>query len=268
MLYEDQASDFDERAGIPPEAAEAAAQELAAIVGLSGGETLLEIGAGTGKLSLPLIRQPIHYIGFDRAPAMIAVFREKLARVGIDAEKSGIELLVADGDQRWPVADGSIDIIFSVRALHHLNAEHVVAETQRVLRPNGGWLVLGRIYRPQDSVKSVLRRHMRHLLRERGYFGRSHDAHADHVFAALESAGARRLPVHVAAQWSVPRTPNFAISAWEGKEGFWGLDLPADVKADVLAELRAWARAMIGDLDQPLEQKELFELSSIDLRIP
>lgn len=270
MLYEDQATDFDERAGIPPKAAEAVARELAPLVGLNGGETLLEIGAGTGVLSIPIMRGPIRYIGFDRSPAMIAVFSEKLRHAGLDradqaSGRPAPELLVADGEGTWPAADGSADLIFSARAVHHIDAAHVAAEVRRVLRPEGGWLVLGRIFRPKDSVKSVLRRRMRRLLEERGFIGHSHDRHADEVFSILEEHGGRRLPVHVAAEWSVPRTPNFAINAWEGKDGFWGLDLPADVKADVLASLRAWASEQFGDLDAPLEQKEFFELASINL---
>lgn len=271
MLYEDQATDFDERAGIPPEAAEAVAAELAPLVGLNGGETVFEVGAGTGVLSIPIIRGAVRYIGFDRSPAMISVFREKLRQAGLDQADEGNrrpapELLVADGEGRWPAADGSADVIFSARAVHHIDAAHVAAEARRVLRPEGGWLVLGRIYRPKDSVKSVLRRRMRHLLEERGFIGHSHDRHADEVFSILEEQGGHRLPVHVAAEWSVPRTPNFAINAWAGKDGFWGLDLPADVKAAVLADLRAWASERFGDLDAPLEQKEFFELASISLR--
>ena len=64
MLYEDQAAGFDERAAIPAEAVESMAAAVAEIAGLRQGDMLLEIGPGTGMLSLPLLRRPIRYIGF------------------------------------------------------------------------------------------------------------------------------------------------------------------------------------------------------------
>src|SRR5215212_3782692 len=102
MLYEDQAAGFDERAAIPAEAVESMAAAVAEIAGLRQGNTLLEIGAGTGMLSLPLLRRPIRYVGFDRSPAMLAVLRKKVEEAQLHAE-----LFVADGNRRWPAEDAS-----------------------------------------------------------------------------------------------------------------------------------------------------------------
>jgi len=262
MLYEDQAAGFDERTGLPPGADEAVAQALVGQVGLEPGDAWLEIGAGTGALSLPFLRLPVRYTGFDRSPAMLSVFREKMELEGLRGE-----LLVADGNERWPVEDGSIAVIFCARALHHLDDDHVVAEIRRVLRPSGGWLVLGRVRRPNDSVKSNLRRQMRRLLESRGYAGRSHDARSEGVFSRLEALGAERSPSIVAARWVRPHRPADSIASWEGKEGLAGIDLPADVKAEVLADLRRWAEKEYGDPTLPLAQEEIFELAPINVRI-
>ena len=48
MLYDDQAAAFDERAGVPPDAAEAIAAAVAEIVGPVDGQRWLDVGAGTG----------------------------------------------------------------------------------------------------------------------------------------------------------------------------------------------------------------------------
>jgi ubiquinone/menaquinone biosynthesis C-methylase UbiE len=187
MLYEDQAATFDERAAIPAEAGESVAAAVAEIAGLRQGDTLLEVGAGTGMLGLPLIGRPIRYIGFDRSPAMLAVFRKKLEEARLCAE-----LLVADGNGRWPAEDGSVAAIFSARAIHLIDVNHAVAETARVLRPEEGWLILGRVHRPDNSVKPALRRQMRKLLEEEGYSGRDHDAHVEAIFSTLEAIGGER----------------------------------------------------------------------------
>ena len=261
MLYDDQAAAFDERAGVPAGAAEAIATALVEMVGPVDGQRWLEVGAGTGGLSLPLLRLPIRYTGFDRSAPMLEVFRERADTAGLPAE-----LHVADGNARWPVEDASVDVIFSARALHHLDPEHAAAETRRVLRAPGGWLVLGRVRRPPQSPKSVLRRQMRRMLEAQGFAGRSHEARAGAVFAALERVGGLRMETRTAARWTGTHRPADSIASWEGKSGLAGIEVPAETKARVLAELRDWAAAEYGDLHQPLDQEESFELDAV--RVP
>ncbi len=258
MLYEDQAERFDARAGLPPGAAERIAETLADVVRLAPGETLLEVGAGTGALSMPLTRRPIRYVGFDRSPAMLAVFRRRLEAAGLRAE-----LHVADGNGRWPAPDGSVSVIFGARALHHLAVAHVVAEARRVARPEGARLAAGRVRRPKDAVPAVMRRELRRRLRRHGYEGAHHEAHTEAVFARLERAGGRRGPSRTAARWTARRSPADALTAWAQKAGLAGLELPPDVKARLLDELRAWAVARFGDPDEPRTHEEFFEIETI-----
>lgn len=261
MLYDDQAAGFDQRAGVPPDAVQAVAAALVEIAGPVDGQRWLEVGAGTGGLSLPLLRLPIRYTGFDRSAAMLEVFRERADAAGLVAE-----LHVADGNGRWPAEEGGVNVVFSARALHHLDPEHAAAETRRVLRAPGGWMVLGRVRRPPDSPKSMLRRQMRRMLEARGFAGRSHEARAGAVFAALEAAGGRRMEPRVAARWTGAHRPADSLASWEGKSGLAGIEVPTEIKARVLDELRGWALAEYGDIDRPLEQVESFELDAV--RVP
>ena len=271
MLYDDQALSFDDRAGLPAEACMAVADALADLVGLTEDSTLVEIGAGTGLLSIPLLLRGIRYIGFDRSPLMLDVFRQKLAVSSADGGpdmQDRAELVVADANERWPAPDGVANVVFSARALHHVVAEHAATETLRVLAPTGGWLVVGRVRRQHDSVKNVLRRQMRQLLRDAGYQGRSNEAQAGAVFAELEQAvpgrAERRDPI-VAARWSAPHRPADSLAAWEGKQGLAGVELPADAKAEILGQLRAFAVRQYGDLDVQLESEECFELLAMHI---
>lgn len=258
MLYDDQAARFDERAGLPADAAEAVARELAALTGLAAGQSVLDVGCGTGGVSFPLLSRPIHYLGFDRSPAMLDVFRARAADAGLAAT-----LVVADGNAHWPADDARVDVVFSARALHHLEPAHVVDEVRRVMRPAGGWLVTGRVRRPRDSPKSVLRRQMRRMLEAEGFAGRSHDAGAEAVFSALAAGGGERVEPRIAARWTVPHRPADSIAAWEGKSGLAGLELPADTKMRVLDGLRAWAASHFGSATQIMAQEEEFELAAV-----
>lgn len=259
MLYDDQALSFDARAGVPPGAAEAVARALAEAAGLRDGDLLLEVGAGTGALVMPLLGRGIRYLGFDRAPAMVEVFRARAAEAGLAPD-----VRVGDGDHPWPADDGSAAAVFSSRALHHLRPEHAAAEARRVLRP-GGVLVTGRVRRPPDSPKSLLRREMRRLLAAEGTDGRSGERAVERVLSLLAEAGAERLPPRVAAAWTHPHAPADSLEAWARKDGLAGMDVPADVKARVLDATAAWARARFGDPRAPLPQDEQYELQAVRL---
>lgn len=56
----------------------------------SGGP-VLEIGCGTGRVTLPVAREGIEVVGLDVAPAMLARLRDKVAREGLE-----ISLVEAD----------------------------------------------------------------------------------------------------------------------------------------------------------------------------
>jgi len=101
---------------------------------LNGTETVVDIGAGTGRdAARALMRVPEgRVICLDGSAEMRARCAERFAgddRVVIDA---------VDLRSTWPLADGSADVIMSVATLHWLS-DHtmVLTEAARVLRPGG-----------------------------------------------------------------------------------------------------------------------------------
>jgi ubiquinone/menaquinone biosynthesis C-methylase UbiE len=256
MRYDDQALGFDERAAVPAETASEIVDVLGELVSSVPGQCWLELGPGSGSLSLPLIRSGIAYVGLDQSRAMLDVFQRKL-----DGEELVADLRCGDANEPWPVPDDRIEVLFSARAVHHLDVDHVAREALRVASPKGAWVVLGRVTRPRGSVRSVMRRRMRELLQERGYRGRDHRAHRDALIDALVSDGAERLVSRTAATWTRLTPPEDSLRDWEGKQGLAGLDVPDEAKASVLAELRVWAAQHYGDVELPLQQEEFFELS-------
>ena len=93
------------------------------------GERVLEIGCGTGCDLLQFAKHGATAIGIDITQEHLRLAKE---RVGGSAE-------VKYGDAREiPVADGTIDYVYSHGVIHHSDEpEKIVSEIMRVLRPGG-----------------------------------------------------------------------------------------------------------------------------------
>jgi SAM-dependent methyltransferase len=106
------------------------ADAVAAILTATGalpGVTLLELGAGTGKLTRSLTGSGARVIALEP----VAEMRAKLA-----ANAPGVELLDAVAEA-IPLADASVDAVIAAQAYHWFDPETATAEVARVLRPGG-----------------------------------------------------------------------------------------------------------------------------------
>jgi ubiquinone/menaquinone biosynthesis C-methylase UbiE len=110
-------------------------QQLVRQADITGGQRVLEIGCGTGNLTITAKRaQPAaEVIGCDPDPRILAVAKRKANRLtGIHFEQGYAE--------RLPYADGEFDRVLSSMMLHHINDDAkpaAAAEIFRVLRPGG-----------------------------------------------------------------------------------------------------------------------------------
>jgi SAM-dependent methyltransferase len=132
----DRAADAYEagRPEYPPEAI----GHLAAELGLRPGRTVLDLAAGTGKLTRSLLGTGARVVAVEPSEGMRRVFREAV---------HSVELL--DGTaEAIPLPDGSVDAATVGQAFHWFRAEAALPEIARVLRADGA---LGLVWNRRDE---------------------------------------------------------------------------------------------------------------------
>jgi ubiquinone/menaquinone biosynthesis C-methylase UbiE len=107
-----------------PEYPPAAVDWLVRALELGPGRTVVDLAAGTGKLTRPLARTRARVIAVEPAAGMRALL------------PAGVEAL--DGTaEAMPLAEASADAITVAQAFHWFASDSALAEMQRVLRPGG-----------------------------------------------------------------------------------------------------------------------------------
>jgi len=103
-----------------------------------GSLRVLDLGAGTGKLTALLARLGADVTAVEPDPAMLAELRRLLPAVRA----------LAGSAEAIPLPDGSVDAVLCGQALHWFNLERALPEIARVLVPGG---TLGGLWNSDDD---------------------------------------------------------------------------------------------------------------------
>jgi ubiquinone/menaquinone biosynthesis C-methylase UbiE len=137
----EEAADAYERArpAYPP----AAVEWLCARLGIARGRRVLDLAAGTGKLTRSLVA-----VGADVvAVEPIAEMRERLPP----------EVEALDGiAEAIPLPEASVDAVTVAQAFHWFDAGRALAEIYRVLRPGGGLALIWNTRDERDALQRAI----------------------------------------------------------------------------------------------------------------
>ncbi|WP_328294913.1 methyltransferase domain-containing protein [Kineococcus sp. NBC_00420] len=103
-----------------------------------GARRVLDLGAGTGKLTRSLVARGLEVVAVEPTPGM----RGQFARVLPD-----VELLDGTGEA-IPLPDASVDAVLMAQAWHWVDPDTASPEVARVLRPGGR---LGLLWNVRDA---------------------------------------------------------------------------------------------------------------------
>lgn len=287
-VYDVQAHRFDHRTGLLPGTCERVVAGVRALSGCHQSACVCEFGCGTGQLGMYLAKAFGRYIGMDVSPEMLKQFKiaqhQQATELPLGSEPPSLSspslsppslsIVQADGNRAWPLADSSADIIFSSRAIHWLNLEHIVAEVFRVAKAGEATLIVGRVERASDGWEAQLRRHCHKLLERHGLKPRNGGQHLKRLLEYYDQMpqgrqsngrfGAQVLPRDIVDRWYQKRPLQQSLNDWAGKVGLAGTKPSAKLKSDILAELKNWAIARYGD-NLPTETERHYVLYGIKI---
>jgi ubiquinone/menaquinone biosynthesis C-methylase UbiE len=118
-----------------PDYAPAVVGGLAAELGLAPGAPVLDLAAGTGKLTRQLLAAGLDVVAVEPQASL----RDRLAAsVGSERVREGVAEAI-------PLPDSSVDAVTVADGFHWFNHAQALAEIRRVLRPGGGLAVLATV---------------------------------------------------------------------------------------------------------------------------
>ncbi len=205
---------------------------------LRAGTRCLEIGVGTGRIALPLMRAGVRMVGVDISRDMLRKLRDK---------EPAIPVAIADAT-RLPFPDRSFDSAIASHVLHLITDwRTAVGELMRVVVP-GGVLLASRGARSRTGWQQAVRRR---------FYVEAGDPRwppgidrIEQLDEEMRARGAATAEIEDVTSEGLTSISNVLASLEKGIfSACWLLD--EDTRLRAAAATRRWAAAEFGDLEAP-----------------
>lgn len=177
-----------------------------------GAHAVLDLGAGTGKLTTRLVERGLDVIAVDPIPEMLEVLTQSLPET---------PALLGTAEE-IPLADDSVDAVLVAQAWHWFDPERAVKEVGRVLRPGGR---LGLVWNTRDERLGWVK-DLGHII------GHENDPFTDEVSLPAPFTDLERHHV----EWTNYLTPQALIDLVASRS--YCITSPADVRTRTLERVR------------------------------
>ncbi len=242
--FDTTAPQYDRHRALPAGVPE---QIRAAVLGLTddgGRPTVLDLGAGTGRIGAPFVAAGDDYTGVDLSIGMLHEF----------LRHGGAPRLAQCDGEALPFRDGAFDVVLLVSVVGGARGwRRLLAEARRVGRDA---IVIGKTVGPPDGVDARLKQRLAAILEELGV--PPEEKRGDKALAWLESA-AKEKRVVVAASWTAEKSPRGFLDRKPTGAKF--SELPPAIQEEALRRLTGWARETYGSLEAVRPEAYSFELT-------
>jgi SAM-dependent methyltransferase len=141
--FESVAADYERHR---PEYPEEALRWAAELLGLGSSARVLDVGAGTGKLTRGLVAVGFEVVAVEPGGPMVAQLRETVPEA--DAREAPAEAI--------PLANEAVDAAFAGQAYHWFDRERALPELHRVICRGGGLVLLWNWWDERDPLQRDL----------------------------------------------------------------------------------------------------------------
>ena len=231
-----------------------ATQGIEALHDYAGREAfILEVGTGTGRISLPLMERGANLIGCDISSAMMQRQR---------AKRPSARLAQADA-AHLPFASAQFDALLTIHVLHLVGAwREALREFKRVLKPGGVYINTWN-WHSESSVHTRVRDYWRTQVDAHGgKWRRPGIQKREEVLDEARASGATVESVEV-VRFAVPLAPHEVLDGLTHRIFSDTWDVPAEIFEPTVRETRAWAEKEFGDVARPLDEEMRFNLDVI-----
>jgi SAM-dependent methyltransferase len=225
---------------------------IQAILDITGPRArVLDVGTGTGRISIPLLERGLDLVGCDLSSKMLMKLKEKLPAARI-----------AQADATYlPFPSAHFEYVMTVHILHLIPSwRDVLREAARVLQPGGAYLNVRTWGSSGVSIRDRLRTFWRDWLETQGFNAHNPGLHDQaELTQELRSMGAHLKEVEV-VRYPLTFTLREELDRFGSRIYSDSWDLPNPVFEASVKELRSWVEKEFGDLDQPRADEVRFAI--------
>lgn len=219
---------------------------------------ILDVGTGTGRISVPLLERGMDLIGCDISPKMLSLLKGKFPSARISRADASL----------LPFSSAHFDVILTVHVLHLIPLwREALREFRRVLRPKGIYLNVKTWDAVGNSVREQIRVYWRRWLEAQGvnvrHVGLQDQAELLQEILAL---GGRSTEVEV-IRYPMPFRLREELDRFASRQSSDTWDIPDDIFDASLKELRAWVEGEFKDLDQEIENEVRFVIDVVRFEV-